>query len=333
MCSSPPRSHLMVRRLFARTFGPTAAALIVAVFAGALVGGPATAGIIFGSGERQSTNPADPGYALDKNWKVVALPAGPGSPNLVLDPNYYGLYSDPWFGWTATLWTPPNTGSPTAGYVPGGTAVAATIPTTLPSSFYGMGGSTTQPGIVVDGVTYNWISASTTTNGSALWGSPYNQSDYNWIVAQTFVVDIPFYYDFTFQSSGDNAVQFFIDGSVSTALQDATAAARNGYWSDSVHPTIVGGTALSTTINGTPSTYWNNFGALGTFTGKGYLTSGTHTAYMVLHDVGGMTAAFISQATFEVSTVPEIDPAGMGSVLSLVVGSLGLLERRRIKAA
>jgi hypothetical protein len=33
------------------------------------------------------------------------------------------------------------------------------------------------------------------------------------------------------------------------------------------------------------------------------------------------------------SAVPEIDPAGMGSVLALVTGALGLLERRRLKAA
>jgi hypothetical protein len=30
--------------------------------------------------------------------------------------------------------------------------------------------------------------------------------------------------------------------------------------------------------------------------------------------------------------VPEIDPAGMGSVLALVTGTLSLLERRRQKA-
>ena len=34
-----------------------------------------------------------------------------------------------------------------------------------------------------------------------------------------------------------------------------------------------------------------------------------------------------------VSGVPEIDPAGMGSVLALVTGALGLLERRRLKAS
>lgn len=33
------------------------------------------------------------------------------------------------------------------------------------------------------------------------------------------------------------------------------------------------------------------------------------------------------------SPVPEIDPAGMGSVVALVTGALGLLERRRLKAA
>jgi hypothetical protein len=31
--------------------------------------------------------------------------------------------------------------------------------------------------------------------------------------------------------------------------------------------------------------------------------------------------------------VPEIDPAGIGSVLALVTGALGLLERRRLKTA
>ena len=49
--------------------------------------------------------------------------------------------------------------------------------------------------------------------------------------------------------------------------------------------------------------------------------------------------AYNSQAsTFTVSgdspsAVPEIDPNSIGSVLALVLGSLGLLERRRLKAA
>jgi len=38
-------------------------------------------------------------------------------------------------------------------------------------------------------------------------------------------------------------------------------------------------------------------------------------------------------ATPRASGVPEIDPAGLGSVLALVVGVLGLVERRRLKVA
>ncbi|NBV47240.1 MAG: hypothetical protein EBR86_16795 [Planctomycetia bacterium] len=41
---------------------------------------------------------------------------------------------------------------------------------------------------------------------------------------------------------------------------------------------------------------------------------------------GGPTQGYIATVN-----VPEIDPAGMGSVLALVTGALGLLERRRLK--
>ena len=46
----------------------------------------------------------------------------------------------------------------------------------------------------------------------------------------------------------------------------------------------------------------------------------------------------IGNNTFQInvtpsSPVPEIDPAGMGSVLALVTGALGVLERRRLKVA
>ena len=41
----------------------------------------------------------------------------------------------------------------------------------------------------------------------------------------------------------------------------------------------------------------------------------------------------IGSAQAAPSAVPEIDPNSLGSVLALVLGSLGLLERRRLKAA
>jgi formylglycine-generating enzyme required for sulfatase activity len=39
----------------------------------------------------------------------------------------------------------------------------------------------------------------------------------------------------------------------------------------------------------------------------------------------------LARSVSDPSAVPEIDPAGMGSVLALVTGALGLIERRRLK--
>lgn len=51
-------------------------------------------------------------------------------------------------------------------------------------------------------------------------------------------------------------------------------------------------------------------------------------------DWPGTGADFIDVRNLSITTaVPEIDSAGMGSVLALVTGALGLLERRRVKAA
>ena len=46
----------------------------------------------------------------------------------------------------------------------------------------------------------------------------------------------------------------------------------------------------------------------------------------------GVVLGFRLASPVSGSGVPEIDPAGMGSVLALVTGALGLLERRRLKA-
>ena len=48
----------------------------------------------------------------------------------------------------------------------------------------------------------------------------------------------------------------------------------------------------------------------------------------------GDSNAVISAVTFSsAASIPEVDPAGIGSVLALVTGALGLLERRRMKPA
>jgi hypothetical protein len=47
----------------------------------------------------------------------------------------------------------------------------------------------------------------------------------------------------------------------------------------------------------------------------------------------GSYAAFaMSFGTTQATPIPEIDPSGVGSVLALVSGALGLLERRRLMA-
>ena len=49
--------------------------------------------------------------------------------------------------------------------------------------------------------------------------------------------------------------------------------------------------------------------------------------------INNITGSFTIAAVPDPAPVPEIDPNSLGSVLALVLGSLGLLERRRLKAA
>ena len=72
---------------------------------------------------------------------------------------------------------------------------------------------------------------------------------------------------------------------------------------------------------------WGQMSITGTPTGQGYtLTEAyyndTVAASIQVGDTGGSP-----------SSVPEIDPASAGSVLSLVMGSLAMLERRRLRRA
>ena len=68
-----------------------------------------------------------------------------------------------------------------------------------------------------------------------------------------------------------------------------------------------------------------------TMSGLGFIASPPTTTYKW----GGFGANQTVTVLFSDPTpvVPEIDPAGMGSVLALVTGALGLLERRRLKTA
>ena len=71
--------------------------------------------------------------------------------------------------------------------------------------------------------------------------------------------------------------------------------------------------------------YWSSFSAfaLSSAAGFDYVPSSEEFGF------GFRLASPVSSP----SSVPEIDPNSLGSVLALVLGSLGLLERRRLKAA
>jgi formylglycine-generating enzyme required for sulfatase activity len=86
---------------------------------------------------------------------------------------------------------------------------------------------------------------------------------------------------------------------------------------------------------------WNDLdGALGSSRVRGgnfatsaiYLSSSGSLSIAPSSDTFGVGIRLASPGSGP-SAVPEIDPNSLGSVLALVLGSLGLLERRRLKAA
>lgn len=213
-----------------------------------------------------------PGSFRDSNWKVVAIPQG---------------------------WSPPDSQfAPYDSYV---------IPN-VPGVFYGGingDGYGEQLGATFSGIQNYWIAPHNSDASLFPWNGGW--TSYNWIVAQTFTIETAGIYDFSFQGAGDNALDFYIDGSITN------------FENDPLRPTIAGGTQIGTRAGG--------FGYLTTFTGAAYLTEGEHTAYMVLWDYGGSTGALIGQSSF-VSAVPE--PASLfGTALVLCGGSLLRFRRRR----
>ena len=78
----------------------------------------------------------------------------------------------------------------------------------------------------------------------------------------------------------------------------------------------------------------NSDGGLGQFA-SGFFMADSTTQTLTFEGVAGdpLINAFQVRSVSEPSAVPEIDPNSIGSVLALVLGSLGLLERRRLKAA
>jgi len=84
---------------------------------------------------------------------------------------------------------------------------------------------------------------------------------------------------------------------------------------------------------GVNSSALNTLAVVGSFGSNQYgnASADFNTDQGTLHMSGhtDLTGSFIIAA----APVPEIDPAGMASVLALVTGALGLLERRRLKVS
>lgn len=92
-------------------------------------------------------------------------------------------------------------------------------------------------------------------------------------------------------------------------------------------PTLTGDVFAPQTITTTPTTFFFRVWAEGG-NNQGYQTKMAAT----LPELGAVTLQEdipVIDPTFDIATVPEIDPAGIGSVLALAGGVLGLLERRR----
>ena len=88
------------------------------------------------------------------------------------------------------------------------------------------------------------------------------------------------------------------------------------------------GSTLQITQTGTYIDWANNYlGSSFYRGGSGFVNTAWDSGSYPNTDVNGWRIGSVQAA------VPEIDPNSLGSVLALVLGSLGLLERRRLKAA
>lgn len=178
----------------------------------------------------------------------------------------------------------------------------AFVPRTVPGVFYGGNNGTngSQTGYTAGSNTYYWISPHSTT-------SSLQAGSYNWIAAQEFEISQPGWYTFNFYASGDNAIEFFVNGTIAGAGTNT--------------PTVSGGVQIGGTFN--------NFGTIANYTGQAYLSAGTNIAYMVLYDYGGETAALIGQSTFQ--AVPE--PSAFGLALGGLALTACVIRRRRTSRA
>lgn len=246
-----------------------------------------TVGAIPGSGINAVVSS---GTARDSNWRIVALPNS-GT----------GAYAPP--GGQSVL-----SGSSYAAYVPQNVAGAWL------GSGTSVGVSGPQTGYTTSGTTYYWIAPDPSVTALSTALNPVTNgvpsTYYKWIAAQTFTIPENNNYYFNFPSAVDNRLDYFVNGTID--------------YTNPRQPTISGGFQITTTNTATGQfqSIKNNTNATPIF-----LAAGTHTAYMVLTDLGNATGVLIGPSEF--STVPIPEPSTFTLVATAAVGLTWLARSRR----
>jgi hypothetical protein len=210
----------------------------------------------------------------------------------------------------------PNSG--TGAYrPPGGQSLGydAYVPQTVANAWLGSGGvSGPQTGYTTSGTTYYWISPDPNVLALSTALAPVNSGTqstwYKWIAAQTFTIPEDNDYFLNFPSAVDNRLDYFVNGTID--------------YTNPRQPTIVGGFQITTTntASGQFSSISNN-----TNTTPIPLTAGTHTAYMVLTDLGNATGVLIGPSVF--STIPVPEPSALALAACAAVWLAQLARRSR----
>lgn len=204
-----------------------------------------------------------------------------------------------------------------AGYTPPDSQTVpydAYVPQTVAASWLGSGGASgPQTGYTTNEITYHWIAPDSSVTALSTALTPVTTTEpstwYKWIAAQTFTIPADNNYFLNFPSAVDNRLDYFVNG-----VPDFTNPRQ---------PTITGGFQITTT-NTAPGQFLsisNN-----TNTTPIFLAAGTHTAFMVLTDLGNATGVLIGPSEF--STVPVPEPTSL-SMLSAAAGAMVLVLRRR----
>jgi formylglycine-generating enzyme required for sulfatase activity len=164
-------------------------------------------------------------------------------------------------------------------------------------------------------------------------------------------VGVPGYYAYATQSdsppgnivvSGTANQANYAAGSVLAVTQSSSYDSNHNYLTDV--GAFSGSGSFYGTFDQSGNVYqWNDFdglassgssrglrGGSGNFDTAFMLSSSIPLSFAPSYESSGISFRLASPVA---SSVPEIDPNSLGSVLALVLGSLGLLERRRLKAA